>query len=174
MKTAYLGLGSNMGDREATLREAARRLWAEDLRVARVSSFYETEPMYVTGQPRFLNQVAEIETALLPMQLLHRVLGVERELGRRRTVAKGPRTFDIDVLLYGRFVVESPRLVIPHPGMHERRFVLEPLAELNPELRHPVLKKTMRELMMALGPQGVRRVGAGDAPGTFSPPRSEG
>lgn len=167
MKTAYLGLGSNVGDREAALREAVRLLASADLRVARVSSLYETEPMYVTGQPRFLNQVAEIETSLMPMQLLSRVLGVERELGRTRRLAKGPRSIDIDVLLFGRFVVESPRLVVPHPGLHERRFALEPLAELNPELRHPVLKKTVRELLAGLGEQGVRRVGGGESPMAF-------
>ena len=167
MKTAYLGLGSNVGDREMALLSAVRLLEKPDLRVTRVSSLYETEPMYVTGQPRFLNQVAEIETSLMPMQLLSRVLGVERELGRTRTLAKGPRTIDIDVLLYGRFVVESPRLVVPHPGLHERRFVLEPLAELNPELRHPVLKKTVRELLAGLGEQGVRRVGGGESPRAF-------
>ena len=172
MKTAYLGLGSNVGDREMALLSAVRLLEKPDLRVTRVSSLYETEPMYVTGQPRFLNQVAEIETSLMPMQLLSRVLGVERELGRTRTLAKGPRTIDIDVLLYGRFVVESPRLVVPHPGLHERRFVLEPLAELNPELRHPVLKKTVRELLAGLGEQGVRRVGGGESRPAFCEQRS--
>ena len=101
MKTAYLGLGSNLGDREWALAEALRRMQGVDLTIVRMSSLYETEPMYVVAQPRFLNQVAEVETTLLPLQLLDRALRVERELGRKRTMAKGPRTVDIDVLLYG-------------------------------------------------------------------------
>jgi 2-amino-4-hydroxy-6-hydroxymethyldihydropteridine diphosphokinase len=103
--------------------------------------------------------VVEAETKLMPLQLLQRTMRIERELGRVRRVAKGPRTIDIDILLYGRQVVREPDLEIPHPRMHERRFVLEPMAEIAPDVRHPVFKRTMRELRDALGPNagGARR-----------------
>ena len=150
MKRAYLALGSNLGEREENLREALRRLECEKLCVARVSSIYETEPMYVADQPWFLNLVAEVDTDFFPMQLLSRIGRVEQEMGRRRVQPNGPRTIDIDILLYGAFVVSTPKLAIPHPRMTERRFVLEPMVELVPELRHPVLKKSMRELLAAM------------------------
>ena len=148
-----------MGRRESTLAEALRLLAAPDLRVVRVSPVYETEPMEVRDQPWFLNLVAEIETALFPRQLLARTEKVEGELGRKRKVSKGPRTIDIDILLYGSSVVDTPDLQVPHPRMVERRFVLEPLAQLAPELRHPVLRRTVAELLTATRAQVVRRVG---------------
>jgi len=159
MKLAYLSLGSNMGRRESTLAEALRLLAAPDLRVVRVSPVYETEPMELRDQPWFLNLVAEIETDLFPKQLLARTQRIEKELGRKRKVSKGPRTIDIDILLYGSFVIDTPDLQVPHPRMAERRFVLEPLAQLAPELRHPVLRRTVSELLAATRGQGVRQVG---------------
>jgi 2-amino-4-hydroxy-6-hydroxymethyldihydropteridine diphosphokinase len=157
MKTIYLGLGSNVGDREDNLRSAIHHLSAPDLDILRTSPVYETEPVDYTAQRWFLNLVVEAGTSLFPMQLLSRIARIERELGRVRTVAKGPRTIDIDILLYGKAVVESATLEIPHPRMAERRFVLAPLADLVPHLRHPVTHKTVREMLDAAPPQKVRR-----------------
>ncbi len=145
-KTVYLSLGSNIGDRARNLQAALDRLAAPDLRVMRTSPAYETEPVEYTAQRWFLNLVVEAGTELLPMQLLLRIGRVERALGRVRTVPKGPRTIDIDILFYGRTIVRSASLEIPHPRMAERRFVLEPLADLAPDLRHPVTRKTIREI----------------------------
>ena len=155
MKT-YLGLGSNIGDREANLLAAVERLAKAGLRIVRVSPLYETEPVEYTAQRWFLNQVVEAETRLFPMQLLARVGKIERALGRVRTVAKGPRTIDIDILLYGNEVVRGAKLEIPHPRMHERRFVLAPLTDLAPELRHPITHRTVREMLEAAPQQVVR------------------
>lgn len=157
MKLVYLSLGANLGDREQGLRGAVRLLQAPDLRVLRVSSIYETEPQDFRSQPWFLNLVAEAETSLLPRQLLSRIQKIERELGRRRTAPKGPRTIDIDILLYGQFVIETGELTVPHPRMANRRFVLEPMCELAPDLRHPVLRCTMRELWSGTLEQVVRK-----------------
>ena len=156
MKSVYLSLGSNLGDREWALREALRLLRAPDLRVARVSPVYETEPQDMRAQPWFLNLVAEIETDLFPRQLLARIQKIEKQLGRKRGVPKGPRTLDIDILLFGNSVIDAPDLVVPHPRMTERRFVLEPLAQLSPELRHPVLRRTVSELLGGVSAQAVR------------------
>jgi 2-amino-4-hydroxy-6-hydroxymethyldihydropteridine diphosphokinase len=158
VKLAYLSLGSNLGDRAAYIERALELLSGPGLKIVRRSAFYETEPRDLKAQPWFLNIAAEIETALFPRQLLARAARVEKELGRQRNVDKGPRTIDIDILLFGRFVVDAPDLVIPHPRMHERRFVLEPLAELVPELRHPVFKKTVREILATVKDQVVRRL----------------
>src|SRR5579864_7788135 len=117
MKTVFLGIGSNIGNREKNLADAREHLAASGVRIARVSSIYETEPIGLTAQRWFLNQVAEIETDLFPMQLLTRALKIERLLGRVRTVKNGPRIIDIDVLLYGRAVIRSTKLEIPHPRM---------------------------------------------------------
>jgi 2-amino-4-hydroxy-6-hydroxymethyldihydropteridine diphosphokinase len=154
--TVYLSLGSNMGGREANLEAALARLPAPDLRVLRASPVYETEPVGYTAQPWFLNLVVEAETTLSPAQLLSRIGKIERALGRVRTVAKGPRTIDIDILLYGNAVVRRAALEIPHPRMAERRFVLAPLADLAPDLRHPVTHKTVREMLDAAPAQIVR------------------
>jgi 2-amino-4-hydroxy-6-hydroxymethyldihydropteridine diphosphokinase len=158
MKTAYLGLGSNIGDREQNLKDALAKLAAPDLRVARLSSVYETEPVGFTAQRWFLNLVVEIETELFPLQLLSRIAKIEQALGRARTVKNGPRTLDVDILLYGRAVVRSAKLEIPHPRMAERRFVLAPLAELAPELRHPVTHRSIRAMLDAAPAVGVRKL----------------
>ena len=158
MKTVYLGLGSNVGNREQHIQQALSKLAAPDLRIARVSSVYETEPVGFTAQRSFLNLVAEIETELFPMQLLARIGKIEQALGRVRTVPNGPRTIDVDILLYGRAVIRSARLEVPHPRMAERRFVLVPLAELAPELRHPVTHKTVRGMLETAPPLTIRKL----------------
>lgn len=158
MKTVYLSLGSNVGNREQSLQDAIRALHSPGLRVRRISPVYETEPQDVRSQPWFLNLVVEAETSLLPMQLLSRIRKIERHLGRKRLVAKGPRTIDIDILLYGNSVIDAAELVIPHLRLAERRFVLEPMAALVPDLRHPVLRRTMREMLAGTLEQAVRPV----------------
>ncbi len=158
MKIVYLSLGSNVGDREAALQQSIQYLHSEDLRIKRLSSVYETSPRDVTAQPWFLNMVLEAETSLFPMRLLLRVLNIERKMGRKRMVAKGPRFIDIDILWYGGFIVETAQLSIPHPRIAERRFVLEPLAELAPELRHPANRRTIRELLSGTTGQAVKKV----------------
>lgn len=150
-KSVYLSLGSNVGDRRAHLDTAIEKLRQLGT-VAAISSFYETEPVEVRQQGWFLNCAVKLETEAMPRQLLKRVLDIEQSMGRRRTQTKGPRNIDIDILLFGSSVVEAKGLTIPHPAMHERRFVLEPLAEIAPEVRHPVLKKSARELRDALPP----------------------
>ena len=156
-KRVYLSLGSNVGDRAANLRTAIKRVSSLG-DVMAVSSFYETEPVEFAAQPWFLNCAVEVDTEKMPKQLLAGILDIEREMGRRRVQKKGPRTLDIDILLFGNSIIKTKGLTIPHPAMHERRFVLEPLAEIAPEARHPVIKRTVRELRDALPPgQAVRR-----------------
>ncbi|MFZ1005246.1 MAG: 2-amino-4-hydroxy-6-hydroxymethyldihydropteridine diphosphokinase [Candidatus Sulfotelmatobacter sp.] len=154
----YLSLGSNVGDRDAQLREAQARLSGEG-RIVTASAFYETEPVEFTDQPWFLNCAVALETSATPQELIGAILGIEKKMGRQRLQNKGPRTIDIDILLFGDTALNSPQLTIPHPAMQHRRFVLEPLAEIAPEVLHPVLKKTIRELRDAL-PRGqmVRKI----------------
>jgi 2-amino-4-hydroxy-6-hydroxymethyldihydropteridine diphosphokinase len=158
VKTVYLSLGSNVGDRGGNLRAAIERLEAPDLHVLRISPVYETEPMELTAQRWFLNLAVEAETTLFPKMLLTRIGKIERDLGRVRTVSKGPRTIDIDILFYGSSVVETERLKIPHPSIAERRFVLAPLADLAPYLRHPVTHKTVREMLDAAPKAKVKAI----------------
>jgi 2-amino-4-hydroxy-6-hydroxymethyldihydropteridine diphosphokinase len=160
LKTVYLGIGSNIGDREANLREAIDRMEAAGVRVTRRSSLYETEPREVLDQPCFLNAALEAATELFPLQLLACIRNIERAMGRRRVTPKGPRNIDIDILYYGRSVIHTPELDTPHPGIAERCFVLEPLAEIAPDFRHPMNGKTAQEMLAALAPQGVRRLNA--------------
>jgi len=143
----FLGLGSNLGDREATIEDALARLAARGVRLRRRSSTWETDPVGGPPQGPFLNAAAEVETSLSPEDLLTACLDVEHEMGRVRTVRNGPRTIDVDVLVYGDLRRDQPGLVIPHPRMHERRFVLAPLAEVAPGLVHPVLGVTVAELL---------------------------
>ena len=158
-KIVYLSLGSNVGDRADNLNGAIERLRTLGEVVA-VSSFYETEPVGLAAQPWFLNCVVKLDTEKMPKQLLAGILDIEQQLGRRRTQKNGPRNIDIDILLFGSSVIETKGLTIPHIAMHERRFVLEPLAEIAAEARHPVFKRTMRELRDALPPgQAVRKLG---------------
>ena len=133
MTVAYVGLGANVGDREAQIREAAQLIGAD-----RLSSLIETEPWGLEDQPRFLNAAAEVDTALPPRMFLERLLAVERRLGRLRTGKRwGPRTIDLDLLLYGFETIDEPGLVVPHPFLLERAFALEPLCELAPMLEIP-------------------------------------
>ncbi len=161
MKTAFLALGSNVGDREANLRTAVALLQTDEIRVRRGSSLYETAPQELLDQPSFLNAVLDVETSLFPMQLLARVREIERQMGRRRVVPKGPRNIDIDILFYGRTVIATAELEVPHPRIAQRRFVLEPLAEIAPDFRHPQTGKTANEMLATLEPQGVRRLEVG-------------
>jgi 2-amino-4-hydroxy-6-hydroxymethyldihydropteridine diphosphokinase len=149
--TAYIGLGSNLGDREATLRRALARLnAAHAIRVLEVSRFRETDPVGFTDQPKFVNAVAAVETELAPRELLETLLSVERAMGRTREGPRfGPRTIDLDLLLYDDEIIDEPGLRVPHPRLHERTFVMEPLAELEPGLVVPgrgPLKTLLRKL----------------------------
>lgn len=153
---AYLSIGSNVGDREANLNTTIARLGRIGT-VRAVSSFYETEPVDFTAQDWFLNCAVLLETEMMPEPLLSALLEIEQSMGRQRTQDKGPRTIDIDILLFGDLVVKSAGLTIPHPALHQRRFVLGPLAEIAPDVRHPVLKKTAAQMRDALPPGQIVR-----------------
>jgi 2-amino-4-hydroxy-6-hydroxymethyldihydropteridine diphosphokinase len=155
---AYLSLGSNVGDRADNLKAAITRLSTVGTVLA-VSSFYETEPVEFTAQPWFLNCTLKFDTEKSAKELLIALLAIEQDMGRERKQDKGPRLIDIDILLFGECVADTAELTIPHPSMHERRFVLEPLTEIAPELRHPVLNRTIQELRDALPKgQAVRKI----------------
>ena len=145
-----------MGDREQFLAQARERLAEAGVEIRRASSIYETEPVDLKDQRAFLNQALETQTELFPLQLLGRLQKIELAMGRRRVVVKGPRTIDIDILLIGGAVIDSLALQVPHPRMQERRFVLEPMVELAPDLRHRVSHRTMRELLAGVLTQQVR------------------
>jgi 2-amino-4-hydroxy-6-hydroxymethyldihydropteridine diphosphokinase len=146
---AFVGLGSNLGDRAGNLLLAVRGMMDAGLRVVRLSSIYETEPVDLREQPTFLNMVAEIERGELfsPEQTLARLLRIEYALGRRRDTPRGPRTIDLDLLLYGDEQRATMFLTLPHPRLHQRRFVLAPLAELAPGILHPTLHRTFSQLL---------------------------
>ena len=145
----YLSLGSNVGDREAQLRAAFACLQTQG-RIVSVSSFYETEPVEFTDQAWFLNCAVALETTDTPEQLMSAILKIEQKMGRQRIQRKGPRAIDIDILLFGDTILDKLALTVPHPVMHQRRFVLQPLAEIAPTEQHPVLKQTIQELLDAL------------------------
>ena len=154
MATAYIGLGSNLGDRMTMLRMAIQRL--ETLgRIAGVSRLYETAPVGYQEQPPFLNAVVALDTALAPADLMSGLLGIERDLGRARSFPNAPRTLDLDLLMVDDVILDTPELTLPHPLLHERAFVLVPLAEMAPELVHPGTGKTIQELLYTLPDQGV-------------------
>lgn len=146
MAIAYVALGANLGDRAVSLRAAIEQLGALGV-VEAVSPFFDTAPVGYTEQPRFLNAVARLRTNLPPRDLLRGLLEIEAALGRVRTIRWGPRVIDLDLLLYDDAIIDTPDLVVPHPRLHERRFVLEPLAALAPDLAHPVLKRTVSALL---------------------------
>jgi 2-amino-4-hydroxy-6-hydroxymethyldihydropteridine diphosphokinase len=156
LKQAFLSLGSNLGDREANLLAALERLEAAGIHILRRSTIYETEPQDFHDQPWFLNLVVEVETELFSRLLLARLQAIELGMGRKRGVPKGPRLIDIDILLFGDFVIGTRELEVPHPRMRERRFVLEPLAELAPDLRDPVNGKTVSEMLSETQAQIVK------------------
>ena len=158
IKTVYIALGSNLGDRAGTLAQAIDALTATGIRVVRSSSFYETEPVEVAAaQPWFVNCVVALETELMPRQLLARTRAIELAMGRRRDWPRAPRTVDIDIVLFGNTVSNAEGLTIPHPRMDRRRFVLEPLAEIAAEVEHPVLHQSAREMLRVL-PAGEGQV----------------
>lgn len=146
MSIAYIALGSNLGDKEKNLRRALLLLTQQGVEVVRVSSFLSTEPYGVTDQPQFLNAVACVRTSLAPLALLDVLLATELAMGRVRLRHWGERNIDLDLLLYEDVVLDLPRLHLPHPDMQNRDFVLLPLAEIAPELKHPTLQKTIYEL----------------------------
>ena len=154
----YLSLGSNLGDRAANLARAIEGLDGTGVRVLRRSSIYETAPVDFLAQPWFLNCVVEAQTSLEPRELLGRLQSIEHSLGSRKLVRRGPRILDLDILFYGDRVTDEPGLQIPHPRLAGRRFVLFPLAEIAPDARHPILRKSAAELLAAVQDQSeVRR-----------------
>jgi 2-amino-4-hydroxy-6-hydroxymethyldihydropteridine diphosphokinase len=149
MNTVYLSLGSNVGNREENLRAAIAALGNAGVRVTRVSSLYETEPVDFLEQAWFLNCAVQGETDVRALELLRALRGIELQMGSKKLVAKGPRLIDMDILLYGSETIDSPELQVPHPRMHLRRFVLLPLAEIAPALEHPLWRRTVSEMAAA-------------------------
>jgi len=155
----YLGLGANLGDRQANLARALKLL-GERLHVEQVSPIYETEPAGYAEQPPFLNAICRAQTELGPMQLLSLVKGIEASLGRVPSFPNAPRPIDIDIIFYGDLIMETPDLTIPHPRLEERAFVLIPLLEVAPDLRHPVSGEHIKDLAARVGGrEGVKKIG---------------
>jgi 2-amino-4-hydroxy-6-hydroxymethyldihydropteridine diphosphokinase len=158
---AYLGLGTNLGDREANLRRAIELLDTDLIAVVRKSSVYETAPLDVVDQPPFLNMVLECETDHLPMQMMKKLLKIEKQIGRDRSsqaIRRGPRLIDIDMLLYRNSVISTPQLTVPHPRLLERRFVLEPLLELAPQIRDPRTKLPIAQALPGVRDQQITKL----------------
>ena len=164
-QTTYLSLGSNLGDRAKNLQDAIAALRKAGISVQRISSMYETEPVDYLGQPRFLNCALEAETELGALELLHALRGIETQMGSKKLIAKGPRLIDIDILLYGNEIIDTPELQVPHPRMHLRRFVLEPLVEIAPEAQDPVSHLSIADLLARTPDKSAVRVAAGLQPG---------
>lgn len=155
----YIAIGSNLGRRAANCARAVDLIGLlRDTEVTGKSSLYETEPWGVTGQPGFINAVVEVRTSLEPEGLFRALKSIEADMGRKDAGRWGPRVIDLDIIFYGDMVVEKEGLTIPHPRLHERAFVLVPLNDIAPDLVHPVLKKTVSELMARTGADGVRRL----------------
>jgi len=154
---AYISLGSNIGDRESFLKEAIQLLQEKaEIRVTNLSSIYETDPVGLKDQPNFLNMVVEVETSLNPEQLLAECLFVENQLGRVRLIRWGPRSVDLDLILFNQEIIHLDHLIVPHPRAHERAFVLMPLAEINPDIKFPTIGKSVSELLENMQNEGVR------------------
>jgi len=156
---AFLGLGSNIGDREKNLKTSLSLLEGAELRIMKTSSLYHTEPVGELKQPWFMNAVVEVETTLSPEQLMHRCQQIEGKMGRNHLIPQGPRMIDLDILMYDQLTMDTPGLTVPHPRMHCRRFVLIPLLEIAPDAVHPLLKKSIRELLQDIpDSSAVKRV----------------
>ena len=154
----FLLLGANLGEREATLKQAVQLISERIASVTSQSKFYETAPWGVIDQPVFINQVIQIQTELSPKKVLEQTLKIEKQLGRERRLRWGARVIDIDFLCYADFILEDSDLHLPHPRLHERRFTLVPLVEIAPDFVHPVLKKTNRELLEKCTDEGIVNV----------------